>query len=257
MIKQLFDLDGRTALVTGGSRGLGFQMAEAIVEMGGRVILTARKAAELEEAEAQLQKLGGEVSTIACDFQELDTIPGIASKAISTFGTIDILINNAGTSWAAPTEDHPLEAWNKVMNLNMTAPFLLTREIGKHSMIPRKTGKILNIASIGGLGGNRADLGMNTIAYNSSKAAMINFTQALATEWGKYNINVNALCPGFFPSKMSEALMSSIEEKLLPSIPLGRWGGEKDLQGATVFLVSDAARHITGQSLNVDGGATA
>lgn len=254
---KLFDLNGKTALITGGSRGLGLQIAEGIVESGGRVVLTARKANELDEAQAHLAKLGGEAKVIACDMQDFDSIPEVANQAISSFGGLDILINNAGTSWAAPTEDHPLSGWEKVMGLNVTAPFLLSKEIGKRAFIPARSGKILNIASIGGLGGNRADMEMHTIAYNTSKAALINFTRALATEWGRYDINVNALAPGFFPSKMSADLLERIAEKSLPAIPLGRFGGEQDLKGPAVFLVSEAARHITGQCLAVDGGATA
>lgn len=252
-----FDLTGKVALVTGGSRGLGLQIAEAFVEAGANVILTARKLAELEEAREHLNAGGGDTAALACDLSRFDTIPEVAEQAIAAFGPIDILVNNAGTSWAAPMEEHPLAGWQKVMDLNVTAPFVLTREIGKRCFLPRKTGKVLNIASIGGISGNRADSGMFTIAYNSSKAAMINFTRALATEWGRHNINVNALAPGFFPSKMSEKLIERLEAQLLPSIPLHRFGGPADLKGPALLLVSEAGRHITGQCLAVDGGATA
>lgn len=254
---KMFDLTGKVALITGGSRGLGLQIATAYVAAGAKVILTARKQPELDAAKAQLQMTGGQVATVACDLADLDGISAVVDQAVAAFGDIDILVNNAGTSWAAPMEDHPLEGWNKVMMLNITSPFLLTQEIGKRCFLPRQTGKILNIASIGGLGGNRADSDMFTIAYNSSKAAMINFTRALATEWGRHNINVNALAPGFFPSKMSEALIDRLEKTLLPSIPLGRFGGQQDLQGPALLLVSDAGKHMTGQCLAVDGGATA
>lgn len=254
---KLFDIEGKTALITGGSRGLGLQIAEGVIEAGGKVVLTARKIDELEKAKAYLQAMGGEVAVISCDLLDLDAIPDVAKQAISAFDGLDILINNAGTSWAAPAQEHPTAGWNKVMALNVSAPFVLTREIGKHAFIPAQSGKVLNIASIGGLGGNRADMDMFTIAYNTSKAALINFTRALATEWGRYNINVNALAPGFFPSKMSEELLDRIAGKVLPATPLGRFGGEEDLKGPAVFLVSDAARHITGQCLAVDGGSTA
>lgn len=254
---KLFDIEGKTALITGGSRGLGLQIAEGVIEAGGRVVLTARKIDELEKARAHLQAMGGEVAVISCDLLDLDAIPDVAKQAIAAFDGLDILINNAGTSWAAPAQDHPTSGWNKVMTLNVSAPFVLTREIGKYAFIPAQSGKVLNIASIGGLGGNRADMDMFTVAYNASKAALINFTRALATEWGRYNINVNALAPGFFPSKMSEELLDRIAGKVLPATPLGRFGGEEDLKGPAVFLVSDAARHITGQCLAVDGGSTA
>ncbi|MCA0871635.1 SDR family oxidoreductase [Seohaeicola saemankumensis] len=253
----LFDLTGKVALITGGSRGLGLQIAEAYAQAGARLILTARKPAELEAAQQHLQRLGAQVATLACDLSRTDDIPDVARRAMDAFGDIDILVNNAGTSWAAPMQDHPLDGWTKVMTLNVTAPFVLTREIGRRAFLPRQSGKILNIASIGGLGGNRADTGMFTIAYNSSKAAMINFTRALATEWGRHNINVNALAPGFFPSKMSEQLIDRLDRLLLPSVPLGRFGGADDLKGPALLLVSDAGRHITGQCLAVDGGATA
>lgn len=253
----LFDLTGKTALITGGSRGLGRQIAQAYVAAGANVILTARKQHELDEATAALSGSGGSVAALACDLSQLEAIPGVVQAALDLFGPLDILVNNAGTSWSAPMESHPLAGWTKVMDLNVTAPFLLTQEIGRRCFLPRQSGKILNIASIGGYGGNRADSDMFTIAYNTSKAAVINFTRALATEWGRHNINVNALAPGFFPSKMSGQLIDRLESTLLPSIPLRRFGGARDLQGPALLLVSDAGRHITGQCLAVDGGATA
>lgn len=255
---NLFSLEGKTALITGGSRGLGRQMAEGFLSVGASVVLTARKADELAQAAADLSQIGsGKVHVVDCDLSKLDTMSAIVDRILAAAGSIDILVNNAGTSWVAPMEDHPLEGWNKVMALNVTAPFLLTQEIGKRCFIPARAGKIINIASIGGLGGNRSDTEMYTIAYNTSKAAMINFTRALATEWGRYNINVNALCPGFFPSKMSAELIERLSEQTLPSIPLGRFGSEGDLNGAAIFMASAASRHITGQVLAVDGGATA
>lgn len=253
----LFNLTGKVALITGGSRGLGLQIAEALTEAGAAVILTARKQQELDAAQAHLKARGARVATLSCDLSQLDTIADVVEAALALLGPIDILVNNAGTSWAAPMVDHPLQGWQKVMDLNVTAPFILTQELGKRCFVPRQSGKVLNIASIGGLGGNRADSDMFTIAYNTSKAAMINFTRALATEWGRYGINVNALAPGFFPSKMSEKLINRLEETLLPAVPLRRFGGTNDLKGPALLLVSEAGRHITGQCLAVDGGATA
>lgn len=256
----MFDLTGKIALITGGSRGLGLQIAEGYLRQGARVILTARKAVELEEARASLLESGANPNAIitrVSDLQKLDSIPAMVEELLADVGVIDILVNNAGTSWAAPMEQHSLEAWNKVMTLNITAPFVLTREVGRLSMIPRCSGKIINVASIGGMAGNRPDLNMHTIGYNSSKAAMMNFTRALASEWGKYNINVNALCPGFFVSKLSEKLLDDISHQVLPTVPLGRFGSETDLQGPAVFLASEAARHVTGVCLTVDGGVTA
>lgn len=254
---SMFDLKDKVALITGGSRGLGLQMAEGVVEAGGKVILTARKQHELDEAESHIKSKGGAVVTLARDLQKLEEIEGFVDEAISAFGRIDILVNNAGASWGAPMEEYPLDGWMKVMNLNITSPFVVTQAVGRKSMIPAGGGKILNIASIAGLSGNPPDSGMNTIAYNTSKAAMINFTRALACEWGKYNINVNALCPGFFPSKMSAGLLEKMGDKAISGVPLGRLGGDEDLKGPAVFLMSEAARHVTGQWLAVDGGVSA
>lgn len=253
-VRQLFQLDGQVALVTGGSRGLGLQMAEALGEMGCRVALTARKADELSQAIEALGAKGIEARAYAGDLQKTDQIPALVDKVAAELGEIDILINNAGATWSAPAEDYPDEAWLKVMNLNVNAPFFLTREVGRRCMIPRKRGKIINIASLAGLRGMA--VGVNTIAYNTSKAAVINFTRALASEWGRYGINVNAICPGFFPSRMSAGLLDHIGDKVIEGTPLQRLGGDEDLKGATVFLASDASRHVTGQAISVDGGAS-
>ena len=203
-VKELFDLTGKVALVTGGSRGLGLQMARALGEMGAKVAITARKVDELAAAKAELEARGVDVLTIASDLSKLDGIPALADGVVAHFGTIDILVNNAGATWSAPAEDYPAEAWHKVLGLNVHAMFFLCQYVGKHVMIPKRRGKIINISSIAGLAGNPP--GMTTIAYNTSKGADINFTRALAAEWGRHNINVNAICPGFFPSKMSARL---------------------------------------------------
>jgi gluconate 5-dehydrogenase len=252
-VKQLFDLTGKVALITGGSRGLGLQMAEALGEMGAKVAITARKADELKEAEAHLKKLGIEVLTVTNDLSKFEQIPAMVDAVVAKFGTIDILVNNAGATWGAPAEDHPDEAWNKVMNLNINAMFFLSREVGKRCMIPQKSGKIINIASVAGLSGNPQ--GMSTIAYNTSKGAAVNFTRTLASEWGRYNINVNAICPGFFPSKMTQGLLEELGDQIIAATPLARLGSNEDLMGTVVFLASEASRHITGQTIAVDGGA--
>jgi NAD(P)-dependent dehydrogenase (short-subunit alcohol dehydrogenase family) len=253
-VKNLFDLTGKVALITGGSRGLGLQMARALGDMGAKVAITARKADELAQAKAELGARGVAVLTIANDIAKLDGIPALVDAVVAHFGTIDILVNNAGATWGAPAEDYPAEAWHKVMNLNVHAMFFLSQYVGKHVMIPRKTGKIINISSVAGLGGNPP--GMSTIAYNTSKGADINFTRALAAEWGRHNINVNAICPGFFPSKMSAGLLEKIEKTVIALTPLHRLGGDEDMMGAVVFLASEASRHVTGQYLAVDGGAS-
>ncbi len=250
-VKQLFDLTGKVALVTGGSRGLGLQMAEALGEMGAKIAISARKADELEQAAAQLQAKGIEALTVVSDLSRTETIPALVDQVVARFGTIDILVNNAGATWGAPAEEHPAEAWRKVMNLNVDAVFFLSQEVGRRCMIPKRAGKIINIASIAGLSGS---MHMNTIGYHTSKGAVINFTRALAAEWGKYNINVNAICPGFFPSKMTKGTLERLGEAVVAGVPLGRMGGDEDLKGAVVFFASEASRHVTGQYLAVDGG---
>lgn len=252
-VKKLFDLGGKVALITGGSRGLGLQMAEALGEMGAKVAITARKEEELKGAEVHLKNLGIEVITIPNDLSKFDLIPGLLDQAVDAYGPIDILVNNAGTTWGAPAEDHPAEAWHKVMNLNINAMFLLSQQVGKRCMIPRKSGKIVNISSVAGLAGGPP--GTATIAYCTSKGAVLNFTRALASEWGKYNINVNAICPGYFPTKMTISHLEKIGENLIAATPLQRLGGEEDIKGTVAFLASEASRHITGQYVAVDGGA--
>ena len=255
-IQQLFDLKGKTALVTGGSRGLGLQLAHALGEAGAKVLLSSRKASDLEEAAAELKAAGIDAQWIAADCANEADIRTLADEAIRRLGGhVDILVNNAGAAWGSPAEDHPVDAWDKVMNLNVRGYFILSQHIAKHSMIARKQGSIINVASIAGLGGNPS--GMNTIAYNTSKGAVINFTRALAAEWGKYNIRVNAICPGFFPSKMTVGTLKALgEEKLKAGAPLGRLGDDEDLKGLCVLYASDAGKHITGQWLAVDGGVS-
>lgn len=253
-MSTLFDLTGKVALITGGSRGLGLDIAEGLGEMGARVAITARKAGELEEARAHLEAKGIRVDTFPHDLSKHATIPALVEAVTGKVGAPDILVNNAGTTWAAPAETHPDDAWRKVMDLNLDGVFFLTREIGRTAMIPRKSGRIINISSIAGLMGNPPD--MQTIAYNTSKTALIGFTRALAAEWGRYGITVNAVCPGFFPSKMSNGLLETIGEGIVERTPLGRLGGEDDLKGVVAFFASGAARHVTGQWLAVDGGMT-
>ena len=254
-ISQLFDLTGQVALVTGGSRGLGLQMAHALGEAGAKVMLSSRKAADLEQAVAELQDAGIDARWIAADCGKEDDIRRLVAETTERMGPIDILVNNAGATWGAPAESHPVEAWDKVMNLNVRGYFILSQEVGKRCFIPRGKGRIINIASIAGLGGNPAD--MQTIAYNTSKGAVINFTRALATEWGHHGITVNAICPGFFPSKMTYGTLEKLGvERLTAHAPLRRLGDDEDLKGLTLLYASDAGKHITGQWLAVDGGVS-
>ena len=254
-VQQLFDLSGKTALVTGGSRRLGLQMAQALGEAGAKIVLSSRKAADLEEAVAVLQADGIDARWIAADCAREEDILRLVDETLQRVGGVDILVNNAGASWGAAAEDHPTAAWDKVMNLNVRGYFLLSREIAKRSMIARRTGRIINIASIAGLAGNPIE--MKTIAYNTSKGAVINFTRALAAEWGVHGINVNAICPGFFKTKMATVLIETLgEEKMASHAPLRRLGDDEDLKGITLLYASDAGKHITGQWMAVDGGVS-
>ena len=255
-VKELFDLRGKAAVVTGGSRGIGLQMAEALGEMGARVAITARKVDELEEARGHLAAAGIDCMCVQGDLAQFATIPAMVDAVLASWSHIDILVNNAGCNWAAPAEDYPDDGWRKVMSLNIDAQFFLTREIGRRSMIPRRSGKVVNIASIAGLFGNPPAWEMGTIAYNPSKGALVQLTRALAAEWGRHNINVNAICPGFFPSKMTKVTLDRITASVLELTPLGRLGGDEDLKGSVVYLASEASRHVTGQIIAVDGGCT-
>jgi NAD(P)-dependent dehydrogenase (short-subunit alcohol dehydrogenase family) len=255
-LPSLFDLTGRTALVTGGSRGLGLQMAEALGDAGAKLMLVSRKAEDLEEAVAHLQERGIDARWIAADASREADVERIVDQTLQRLGPVDILVNNAGATWGAPAEDYPVEAWDKVMNLNIRGLFLLTRLVGRHSMIPRRYGRIINLASIAGLGGNPPF--MNTIAYNTSKGAVVNFTRALACEWGRHGITVNAIAPGMFPSKMTRGTLEKVGvENVAAHAPLGRIGDDEDLKGATLLFASQAGKHITGQILAVDGGVSA
>ena len=255
-IKQLFDLTGKTALVTGGSRGLGLQMAEALGEAGASVIVSARKTAELEKAVEHLRARGITAGFIAADTAKDADVQRLVDEAMAKLGHIDILINNAGASWGAPAEEHPIEAWDKVMNVNIRGIFVLTQLVGRKAMLPQKRGRIINIASIAGMGGNPSF--MKTIAYNSSKGACITFTQALAAEWGPSGITVNAIAPGSFETKMSAPMFANGGgDKLAQNVPLRRTGDDEDLKGLAVLLASDAGKHITGQVIAVDGGVSA
>jgi gluconate 5-dehydrogenase len=253
-VQQLFDLSGQVALVTGGSRGLGLQMAEALGEAGAKIMLTSRKAADLEEAAAHLSARGIDARWIAADASDPAQIRKVVDETMQRLGRIDILVNNAGATWGAPAEDYPLAAWDKVMNLNIRSLFLFAQAVGKASMIPNQRGRIINVASIAGLGGS---MDVQFIAYGTSKGAVVNFTRTLAGEWGRHGITVNALAPGFFPSKMTQGVLATFGvEKLAAAAPLKRLGDDDDLKGAVLLFASTAGKHITGQILAVDGGVS-
>jgi gluconate 5-dehydrogenase len=243
-------------LITGGSRGLGLQIAEALGEMGAKVAITARKQPELDEAKRHLAAQGVEVMAIACDLQDLRAAQALPGQVLERWKRIDILVNNAGATWGAPAEEHPLEAWQKVLNLNLSAIFALTQAVGRQAMIPARYGRVVNMASMAGLQGTDPRF-MRTIAYNTSKGGVVNFTRSLAAEWAQYGITVNAIAPGVFPSKMSQGMIGKSEEVILDHTPLKRLGGDEDLKGVAVLLASEASGYITGQTIAVDGGMSA
>jgi len=252
-VRELFELTGQVAMVTGGSRGLGLQIATALGEMGARIALCARSAEELQRAATLLASQGIEAHTVICDLAKPEQVPGMVEAVLARYGNIDVLVNNAGTSWGAPAEDMPLDAWDKVMRLNAGSVFQISQAVAKRCFIPRRSGSIIIIASIAGL---RTHMFMKAAGYYASKAAALHLMRALACEWGPYGIRVNAICPGFFPSKMSSGLLAKIEASVIAQTPLGRIGGDTDLMGAAVYLASAASRHVTGQFICVDGGAS-
>ena len=253
-VKKLFDLSGRVAIVTGGSIGLGRQMAEGLAEMGAKLVLCARKKERCQQAAEDLQKLGVEVLALGCDVKDPASIQAVADATVKQFGRIDILVNNAGTSWGAPVEAMTLEQWNKVIDTNLTGTFLFSQAVGR-VMIAQRRGKIINITSVAGLRGSPPSF--SAIGYSASKGGVIIFTKDLACKWGMHNIQVNAIAPGWFPTDMSGKVIERNKEMLLAGIPAGRFGGPDDLKGAAVFLASDASNFVNGNILVVDGGQSA
>jgi gluconate 5-dehydrogenase len=253
-VQELFDLNGKVAIVTGGSIGLGRQMAEGLAEAGADLVLCARKKERCEKAAKELEALGGDVLPLGCDVKKPEDVQAVIDATVERFGRLDILINNAGTSWGAPVEDMTVEQWNKVIETNLTGTFLFSQAAGK-VMTPQKRGKIINITSVAGIHG--APPAFQAIGYHASKGGVIAFTKDLACKWGMHNIQVNAIAPGWFPTNMSAVVIERNREAFLKRLPLGRFGGENDLKGAAVFLASAASDFVTGHVLVVDGGQTA
>ena len=253
-VKQLFDLTGRVAIITGGSIGLGRQMAEGLAEMGANLVLCARKKERCQQAAEDLQKLGVKTVALACDVKNPADIHQVVDATMAQFGRIDILINNAGTSWGAPVEEMRLEHWNKVIETNLTGTFLFSQAVGK-IMIGQRRGKIINIASVAGIRGASPEF--QAVGYHASKGGVIIFTKDLACKWGIHNIQVNSIAPGWFPTNMSQVLIERNRDTFLKTIPMRRFGNDHDLKGAAVFLASDASDFVTGHVLVVDGGQTA
>ena len=254
-LSSLFDLGGRVALITGGSRGLGLQIADALGQYGGRIALAARKQAELDEAVQLLAAAGIPARGYVADLAAEDAAEALVAAVMNDHGRIDVLVNNAGATWGAPAEDYPLSGWHKVMDLNVTGAFLLTQAVARRAFLPQGKGAVINLASTEGLQGHHPER-VGTIAYNTSKGALINMTRALAAEWGSKNIRVNAIAPGFFPTRMATSTLAEHGASFIANTPLGKLGGETDLMGPALLLASDAGGHITGQVIVVDGGAT-
>jgi len=252
-VNELFNLTGKTAIVTGGGRGLGAQIAEGLAEAGANVVLCSRKVEACEQMASKLEsELGVDTLALECDVTNPSHIENVVGQTLERFGQIDILVNNSGATWGAPTLEMPLEAFQKVMNVNVTGTFLMAQKVGE-VMVKQQAGKIINIASVAGLGGADPRF-MDTIGYNASKGAVITFTKDLAVKWGTHNIQVNALAPGFFPTKMSQGLLDQGGDLILDRTPMGRFGTDEDLKGAALFLASKASNYVTGDVLVVDGG---
>jgi NAD(P)-dependent dehydrogenase (short-subunit alcohol dehydrogenase family) len=254
-VTNLFDLSGKTAIVTGGGTGIGRQMAQGLAEAGANLVLCARKAERCEQAASELEQLGVRAIGLGCDVRDPDQVQHVVAQAVEELGGVDVLVNNAGTVWGASPEEMPLEGWQKVIDVNLTGVFLFSQAAGR-VMIERGGGVIVNIASVAGLQGGPPDV-MNTIVYNASKGGVIAFTRDLACKWAQHGIRVNSIAPGWFPSDMSGYVLERHEERLKQHIPLGRFGGPHDLEGVVVFLASDASAYVTGHTLVVDGGESA
>ncbi|WP_066064599.1 SDR family oxidoreductase [Neobacillus soli] len=251
-VKDLFDLSGKVAIVTGGGRGLGQQIAEGFAEAGANVVVCSRKLEACMEVSEGLKRLGVDSLALKCDVTNPEDVKRVVEQTVEKFGRIDILVNNSGASWGAPVEEMPLEAWKKVIDVNITGTFLMSQAAGK-VMLEQQAGKIINIASVAGLKGSNPKI-MNAIGYNSSKGAVISFTKDLAVKWGPHGIYVNAIAPGFFPTKMSKGLLEHGGEAILESTPLRKFGSDTDLKGVALFLAAPASDFVTGDVVVVDGG---
>jgi len=254
-IKELMNLEGRVSIVTGGATGIGYQMATGLAEAGSNLVICSRRIEACEQAAQKLEKLGVTALALACDVTKPEQVEAMKDAVMKKFGRVDVLVNNAGRAWIAPPEDTPLGGWQKVFDLNITAPFICAQVLGRE-MIKAKRGRIINIASVAGLVGRDAKT-YNSIAYCASKGALVNFTRDLAVKWAPHNIRVNAICPGFFVTSLNEKMLEETMGTVVRGIPLGHTGGPDDLKGIVVLLASDASNFMTGAIVPVDGGAVA
>lgn len=254
-VKDMFDLTGKVAIVTGGSIGLGAYMARGLAEAGANLVIAARKVERCVEICEELNSLGVKALPVACDVSKAEDCQNLVDAAVKEFGRLDILVNNAGLAWAADAMDYPMDKWQKVMDLNVTGLFQLSA-MAARVMKEQGGGRIINMTSVAGFFGSTPEA-QNTIAYNTSKGAVVAMTRDLAVKWARYNITVNAIAPGFFPTHMSSGLLEKNKHLVLPRIPMGRLGEEDDIKGVVVFLSSEASRYITGHTIMLEGGVTA
>ena len=252
-IKDLFDLTGKTAIVTGGSRGLGKEMAEGLAEAGASLMLCARRAEWLDPTIEEFRARGFSVEGMLCDVSEAAQVQAVVDRTIQTFGKIDILVNNAGISWGARPEEMTLDKWQKVLDVNLTACFLFAQAAGR-KMLERGSGSIINVSSVTGL--KSSTNGPYYVGYVASKAGLIGMTRELAASWGRQGIRVNAIAPGFFHSRLADKVIDIYERSIQETNVIPRIGEAGELKGAVVFLASDASSYITGQTIAVDGGMT-
>ena len=252
-IQELFTLSGRVAIVTGGSRGLGEEMAEGLAEAGASLMLCARREPWLTPTLERLAARGFRVEGLVADVSRQADVQAVIDQTMTSYGRVDILVNNAGVTWGAPPEEMALDQWQKVIDVNLTGAFLFAQAAGRE-MLKRQYGRIINVASIAGL--HAAVHGPHYAAYAASKAGLMGLTRELAASWGRQNIRVNAIAPGFFQSRMTDAVLPLAEPAIKASSPIPRIGLEGELKGVCVFLASDASNYITGQTIVVDGGRT-
>jgi NAD(P)-dependent dehydrogenase (short-subunit alcohol dehydrogenase family) len=255
-VQELFDLTGSVAIVTGGGSGLGRQIAEALAECGADLVLCARKAERCEAAAAELEALGVRAVGLGCDVRDASAVQAVVEATVERFGRIDVLVNNAGTSWGAAPEDVPLDGWQKVIDVNLTGAFLFSQAVGRTMIERGEGGRIVNVASVAAFRG-AAPEAMNALPYNASKGGLVAFTIDLAVKWARHGIRVNAIAPGWFPSEMSQLVLDRAGDALMARIPLGRFGSGHDLKGAAAFLSTRASDYVTGTTLIVDGGQSA
>lgn len=253
-VPSLFDLTGRVAIVTGGSRGLGLEMAEGLAEAGARLMLCARREEWLLPAVADLRGRGVTVEGLTCDVAKLDQVQAVVDRTLATYGRIDILVNNAGVTWAAPPEDMPVDKWQQVIDVNLTGAFLFSQAAGRE-MLKAGYGRIINVSSIAGI--IASVKGPHYAAYAASKAGLMGLTRELAATWGRQGIRVNAIAPGYFHSRLADGAIAMVEPELKAISPMGRVGAAGELKGVVVFLAADASNYITGQVMVVDGGWSA